>query len=189
MIRPPDFGKRGRGALGREKNRSCGAFQTGLPILETGTEEGGGAVGACIVDQDIQTAKFLPDVQDHAIHFFRTGQIGTDDFRAGSLGTKLAGQTKSRLLSASMVKDEGVAQIGQFPGKKGPQPPRSTGDQSDAGWRFFHERIPRVRATARTLGISWVRRRSVLPRRARTAKSGSAERTSSWKNSKAWGRA
>jgi hypothetical protein len=106
--------------LGREKNRSCGAFQTGLPILETGTEEGGGAVGARIVNQDIQTAKFLPDVQEHVIHFFRTGQIGMDDFRAGSSGTQLPGQPKSRRQSASMVKDEGIAQICQFPGEKGP---------------------------------------------------------------------
>jgi hypothetical protein len=47
------FWKKRKGTLGHEKNRSCGAFQTGLPILETGTEEGGRAVGARIVDQDI----------------------------------------------------------------------------------------------------------------------------------------
>ena len=43
--------------------------------------------------------------------------------------------------------------------------------------------------TALIFGTSWVRNKSVLPRAARTAKKGSAERTSSPKHSKACGSA
>lgn len=99
------FWKKRKGALGCEKNRSCGAFQTRLPILETGTEEGGGAVGARVVDQDIQTAESFANLEDHAVHVLGAGQIGPDDFGWGSLGTKLPGQPESRLHSAPMVKD------------------------------------------------------------------------------------
>ena len=94
---------------------------------------------------------------------------------------KLAGQAESGGSAATMVEDDGIAHLGEGAGEKGAETACGAGDESNGLRResFFHERIPRVRATARTLGISCVRKRSVLPRRARTAKRDSAERTSS----------
>jgi hypothetical protein len=121
------------------------------------------------------------DTLDEAIDLGWDGKVGANDFGGGAMLAKLAGQAESGGSAASMVKDDGVAHLGEGAGEKGAETACGAGDKSDGLRRLFlfHERIPRVRATARTLGISWVRKRSVLPRRARTAKRDSAERTSS----------
>ena len=121
------------------------------------------------------------DSADEAIDLGWDGKVGADDFGGGAMLAKLAGQAESGGSAASMVEDDGVAHLGEGAGEKCAETACGAGDEGDGLRResFFHERIPRVRATARTLGISWVRRRSVLPRRARTAKRDSAERTSS----------
>lgn len=121
------------------------------------------------------------DTLDEAIDLGGDGEVGADDFGGGAMLAKLAGQAESGGSAASMVEDDGVAHLGEGSGEKGAETACGAGDEGDGlrGKSFFHERIPRVRATARTLGISCVRKRSVLPRRARTAKRDSAERTSS----------
>jgi hypothetical protein len=56
-----------------------------------------------------------------------------------------------------MVEDEGVSHCRKSAGKKSAETTCGAGDEGD-GLRgrgiLFHERIPRVRATARTFGIS-----------------------------------
>ncbi len=121
------------------------------------------------------------DTLDEAIDLGWDGKVGADDFGGGAMLAELAGQAQSSGSAASMVENDGIAHLGEGAGEKGAETACGAGDEGDGLRResFFHERIPRVRATARTLGISCVRKRSVLPRRARTAKRDSAERTSS----------
>ena len=101
----------------------------------------------------------------------------------------MAGEAVRCKGSSAVMENDSIAQLGNFFGKVGSQTLGGASDKGDWDGGALHERMPKVRATARTLGISWVRRRSVFPRIARTAKRDSAERTSSSKNSNAWGRA
>jgi len=78
-----------------------------------------------------------------------------------------------------VVESDRIAKLSDFTCEIGTQAAGGSGDQGNGVAGAFHDRIPSVRATARTFGISWVRRRSVFPRRAKTAKRDSAERTSS----------
>jgi hypothetical protein len=162
------------------------------PVGGLSAEEWGGAVGSSVVKKEVEASESFLNTLDEAIDLGGDGEVGADDFGGGALLAKLAGQAESGGGAATMVEDEGVSHCRKSAGKKSAETTCGTGDEGDGlrGRGFlFHERIPRVRATARTFGISWVRKRSVLPKRASTAKSDSAERTSSWKNSKAWGRA
>ena len=121
------------------------------------------------------------DSADEAIDLGWDGEVGADDFGGCAMLAKLASQAQGGGSATTMVENDGIAHLGEGAGEKRAETACGAGDEGNGLRRksFFHERIPRVRATARTLGISCVRKRSVLPRRARTAKRDSAERTSS----------
>ena len=148
------FGKEGERRLRGQKGGGAGAMETGEPIFRRCAKERGRAIGSRIVDEEIEPAETMANLAKEAVDRIGEGEIGWNHQGGGSQATNFASEAGRAGGTAAVVKDHGVTELGDFFGEVRPQALGGAGDEGDVLGSAFHKRIPRVRATARTLGIS-----------------------------------